>query len=115
MSWFPCTTSTSGNGPSPCGYHTRPLIGSFLKSKPQYLDRDLATSGGAETSADPSTVRVLSVTESLNAGRRLSVPLPYTSVLTASVPLNPGFGAEEHTSELQSHSDLVCRLLLEKK
>src|SRR5947207_14144044 len=23
--------------------------------------------------------------------------------------------AEEHTSELQSHSDLVCRLLLEKK
>src|SRR5476649_3084131 len=29
-----------------------------------------------------------------------------------------GLGAlrsEEHTSELQSHSDLVCRLLLEKK
>src|SRR5438034_8180700 len=33
---------------------------------------------------------------------------------------NPGEGdsprrSEEHTSELQSHSDLVCRLLLEKK
>src|SRR5947207_11606660 len=30
----------------------------------------------------------------------------------------PGFlsaRSEEHTSELQSHSDLVCRLLLEKK
>src|SRR5438034_2175967 len=28
----------------------------------------------------------------------------------------PGSGrSEEHTSELQSHSDLVCRLLLEKK
>src|SRR5436190_20988043 len=27
--------------------------------------------------------------------------------------LNPR--SEEHTSELQSHSDLVCRLLLEKK
>src|SRR5438034_7704476 len=31
----------------------------------------------------------------------------------------PGRGrlgrSEEHTSELQSHSDLVCRLLLEKK
>src|SRR5947207_5680863 len=26
-----------------------------------------------------------------------------------------GFRSEEHTSELQSHSDLVCRLLLEKK
>src|SRR5215211_8771833 len=34
--------------------------------------------------------------------------------------LNPARNAgarrsEEHTSELQSHSDLVCRLLLEKK
>src|SRR5437773_11528339 len=29
----------------------------------------------------------------------------------------PGYGhrSEEHTSELQSHHDLVCRLLLEKK
>src|SRR5438132_7397379 len=26
-----------------------------------------------------------------------------------------GFRSEEHTSELQSHSDLVCRLPLEKK
>src|SRR5215211_9487637 len=31
-------------------------------------------------------------------------------------PLTSGTGrSEEHTSELQSHSDLVCRLLLEKK
>src|SRR5438034_7387491 len=28
---------------------------------------------------------------------------------------DPGGRSEEHTSELQSHSDLVCRLLLEKK
>src|SRR5438034_6608217 len=27
----------------------------------------------------------------------------------------PNLRSEEHTSELQSHSDLVCRLLLEKK
>src|SRR5947207_12693161 len=31
-------------------------------------------------------------------------------------PSSPRRGrSEEHTSELQSHSDLVCRLLLEKK
>src|SRR5438034_8683953 len=29
--------------------------------------------------------------------------------------LEPLRRSEEHTSELQSHSDLVCRLLLEKK
>src|SRR5438132_4247483 len=32
----------------------------------------------------------------------------------AIVTMNP-HRSEEHTSELQSHSDLVCRLLLEKK
>src|SRR6202022_5026499 len=30
-------------------------------------------------------------------------------------PVDCRFRSEEHTSELQSHSDLVCRLLLEKK
>src|SRR5436190_14020422 len=30
-------------------------------------------------------------------------------------PLRVQPRSEEHTSELQSHSDLVCRLLLEKK
>src|SRR5437588_4292502 len=43
--------------------------------------------------------------------------------LVARAGLGPGDGAiellpfrsEEHTSELQSHSDIVCRLLLEKK
>src|SRR5947207_13906250 len=30
-------------------------------------------------------------------------------------PSTPSGRSEEHTSELQSHSDLVCRLLLEKK
>src|SRR2546430_5802683 len=29
--------------------------------------------------------------------------------------VNPDYRSEEHTSELQSQSNLVCRLLLEKK
>src|SRR5947207_5287822 len=40
---------------------------------------------------------------------RISVP-----VLAWALHLAP-IRSEEHTSELQSHSDLVCRLLLEKK
>src|SRR2546430_5524015 len=32
-----------------------------------------------------------------------------------AVPNHRGFRSEEHTSELQSQSNLVCRLLLEKK
>src|SRR5438132_2022735 len=49
-------------------------------------------------------------------GGRRNIPV------IAAYILNPGatfsvihVRSEEHTSELQSHSDLVCRLLLEKK
>src|SRR5437588_8797967 len=39
------------------------------------------------------------------------------AVATALGPnrVHRSYRSEEHTSELQSHSDLVCRLLLEKK
>src|SRR5438034_6144627 len=41
------------------------------------------------------------------------------AALDRRAPLDQGAAlrrrSEEHTSELQSHSDLVCRLLLEKK
>src|SRR5947207_8666778 len=39
----------------------------------------------------------------------------YDSIRPAGTPkMHPKGRSEEHTSELQSHSDLVCRLLLEK-
>src|SRR2546421_2574320 len=49
-----------------------------------------------------------------------AVPLPHPVVI-GGPPAEPGeqprcqYRSEEHTSELQSRSDLVCRLLLEKK
>src|SRR5438034_7895973 len=46
--------------------------------------------------------RVLDLTRPLAATRRIELE-------------TGGARSEEHTSELQSHSDLVCRLLLEKK
>src|SRR5437773_8898416 len=36
-------------------------------------------------------------------------------LLDITTTLDPNLRSEEHTSELQSHHDLVCRLLLEKK
>src|SRR5260370_32066032 len=50
--------------------------------------------------------------------RALSIhPHPVSLLPQPSLPQVPGPGArsEEHTSELQSHLNLVCRLLLEKK
>src|SRR5438034_2513797 len=52
----------------------------------------------------------------LRAGGR--VPRDHGGVLEPRARLRravPARRSEEHTSELQSHSDLVCRLLLEKK
>src|SRR5947207_8899210 len=40
---------------------------------------------------------------------------PYSIAERAETSASPSLRSEEHTSELQSHSDLVCRLLLEKK
>src|SRR5436190_4874826 len=40
---------------------------------------------------------------------------PPCSPAKPAVSSNASSRSEEHTSELQSHSDLVCRLLLEKK
>src|SRR5436190_7033905 len=45
-------------------------------------------------------------------------PLPRDAGWRAALPScdrSRACRSEEHTSELQSHSDLVCRLLLEKK
>src|SRR5438034_4245293 len=64
----------------------------------------------------PYTTLFRSLKRSLEAGH------PVRLERTASIAdglITLGVGdiprSEEHTSELQSHSDLVCRLLLEKK
>src|SRR5260221_3100029 len=44
-----------------------------------------------------------------------SSPDRMLSACASTGPWHHGPRSEEHTSELQSHSDLVCRLLLEKK
>src|SRR5438034_7899860 len=50
---------------------------------------------------------------SVSSRRPASDAKPYARAMPPSIPSSTR--SEEHTSELQSHSDLVCRLLLEKK
>src|SRR5947207_10140679 len=47
--------------------------------------------------------------------RSVNVPHGVLVDCRLECPAGGTFRSEEHTSELQSHSDLVCRLLLEKK
>src|SRR5947207_7371457 len=57
--------------------------------------------------------------ERVNAARQGRIRLQPGSAIPATVEQRLNWSqfarSEEHTSELQSHSDLVCRLLLEKK
>src|SRR2546421_8728545 len=68
----------------------------------------------------PYTTLFRSVIRAVFNPQRFGPPPPVTAASTCSKADRHGFGStatrsEEHTSELQSRSDLVCRLLLVKK
>src|SRR5437588_4438269 len=67
---------------------------------------------------DTATTEIYTL--SLHDALPISKPISRPRIATApprcsNAPGNWAWRSEEHTSELQSHSDLVCRLLLEKK
>src|SRR5436190_17248837 len=80
---------------------------------------------------DPATTEIYSL--SLHDALPIfDLVRPHAAAVACDLPRDPGMAnsgeserlpvgdhlldrSEEHTSELQSHSDLVCRLLLEKK
>src|SRR5260221_9298506 len=64
---------------------------------------------------DTATTEIytLSLHDALPISRRSAVVS--AACWSSENPASRNCRSEEHTSELQSHSDLVCRLLLEKK
>src|SRR5438034_3440922 len=98
-----------------------------LRSIPQYA-RKVEAMGydclwSSETQHDPYLPLAVAATstERIKLGTAIAVAFPRSPMITAYIAwdLQKASGgrmrSEEHTSELQSHSDLVCRLLLEKK
>src|SRR5436190_18692708 len=92
--------------------------------------RELLYAAGAAACASLAPVRAQSKALSNFGGAPAGFPMHNRAGRDGAKPFdfvehchNLGFGvvetrlprSEEHTSELQSHSDLVCRLLLEKK
>src|SRR5260221_10519074 len=65
--------------------------------------------------AVPELVAPLQLTQKLQYFDRRVYTLRCNWKVYVDNYLDGGYRSEEHTSELQSHSDLVCRLLLEKK
>src|SRR5438132_10424922 len=82
-------------------------------------ERYWATSSGAGTTRSGSTTSAVATPRKRrpNRARRewhttIGSRASGNNLIDAPSPTSR---SEEHTSELQSHSDLVCRLLLEKK
>src|SRR5438132_9390369 len=69
----------------------------------------------------PYTTLFRSLLDVLSEAHKTDPPPRYNEASLIKMLERHGIGrpstyrSEEHTSELQSHSDLVCRLLLEKK
>src|SRR5690606_40846728 len=89
---------------------------SFPTRRSSDLDRLDAHDGARETRVELA----VPVDEGAQAGRQavgehLDDPAEGVAVLAARVDLLDHRRSEEHTSELQSRENLVCRLLLEKK
>src|SRR6266851_4745551 len=81
--------------------------------------RSRVTAGAASGCSGAGRARPGGGTRTRSAGRLCSASGPGPSLLPMGVTVARaaarGPRSEEHTSELQSHHDLVCRLLLEKK
>src|SRR2546430_13490393 len=63
----------------------------------------------------PYTTLFRSSAPGIPFGHETSRPIPRESRWHSDAESRAGERSEEHTSELQSQSNLVCRLLLEKK
>src|SRR5206468_12817820 len=86
----------------------------LLERKREVADRADADAGvGTDEVLSPDVVDVPQVRVAVWVERVERSDVPSWPVVSARVVDRPR--SEEHTSELQSRSDLVCRLLLEKK
>src|SRR6266540_4533563 len=98
--------------PSGASSHELPLLSSMVICEP---------ASAIETRCPPgvSRVRVTAPSESSSVIRMPERETMDRTLLSASIDSGgssfPFQRSEEHTSELQSHHDIVCRLLLEKK
>src|SRR5260370_23919213 len=74
------------------------------------LFRSAATTTGSVSFASPT----LTWTGDLAVGASATITYSVTDAPTARSPVQVSVRSEEHTSELQSHLNLLCRLLLAK-
>src|SRR5699024_12082880 len=92
-------------------------LGSQPQKRPQASRAQIAPKIRVKVQHTKATewMRKLSASRTVEDGRRSSTRPKRPQCSGCSSPEAAAARSEEHTSELQSRFDLVCRLLLEKK
>src|SRR6266705_5795011 len=85
----------------------------LLQSASLYIQHPIFTPSFFFFFNDPATTEIYTL--SLHDALPISPPSPSPPCCPSPASTSPPTRSEEHTSELQSPYDLVCRLLLEKK
>src|SRR5699024_12809637 len=104
-----CRCRPPSSCPSPSHAHPRALHSFPTRRSSDLPTTRLIPSGTPMPATHP---RLGSSTSVRNDGGAVNVTTSSSASARSSTPLRR---SEEHTSELQSRFDLVCRLLLEKK
>src|SRR5437667_3913809 len=94
------------------------LIGvSITRSQPKRSSKPSLVLNAPPYTPTSSPIKMTAGSRSISSNMAcLMASRKVTCVPSDALPFGPApFRSEEHTSELQSHHDLVCRLLLEKK
>src|SRR5215475_3277183 len=109
--WPPCIPS------SPPGRRRRPLRRPPLRRRPSRrgYERCAAAASRCRGGTGQDGLSGLHLVGSKPAIRCAAVVLVRQRAQGSSAVAHKGWRSEEHTSELQSRENLVCRLLLEKK
>src|SRR5206468_10747500 len=116
--WDECFQAVSAEYPDirTDQYHIDILAAHFVRH-PDWFDVVVGSNlfGDILSDLGPAVVGSIGIAPSANLNPEKEFPSMFEPV-HGSAPDIAGKGrSEEHTSELQSRSDLVCRLLLEKK
>src|SRR5438132_6027972 len=113
MTRMAITESVAGaSSPARNGRSSRSPLSSELISLPATVDwlRDQGLLLETDVEVNPD-LELTGIQKGLDG----SYPIVFNTVRGYPHGVEDDGRSEEHTSELQSHSDLVCRLLLEKK
>src|SRR5436190_11235879 len=80
------------------------------------ISPEVGSSGSSILTTRPALASITATSADFICANAPETRLAIASAIgLVTAPMAEAIRSEEHTSELQSHSDLVCRLLLEKK